>query len=408
MKRKVRVGAVPGSTWTIAVVPDSFKGSLTAEEAADSLEEGLRRALPDATFRKIPMADGGEGTVSAIVAGTKGRVIATAVRNPLGRRIRASFGMSGDGRTAILEMAAASGLVLLRPEARNPLRTTTAGTGDLIRAALDRGVTSILIGIGGSATNDGGMGMARALGVRFLDSTGRAVPEGGGGLARLDRIDASGLDPRLARVRVVVACDVDNPLCGQRGASVIYGPQKGATPGMVRRLDANLRRLAAVMKRDLKVDVARIPGSGAAGGLGAGLVGFLGATLRPGVGIVADAVRLEERLRGCDLVITGEGRMDGQTVNGKTPAGVAAVAGRLGIPTIAICGCVGPGVQAVHAVGIAAVFSSVGMAQSEESLLVTGARRLADTAEEVGRLLRLGGLVTTSGGRGFRRRSGRS
>lgn len=379
-----------GMSMKIAIAPDSFKGCMTADAAARCMERGLRRALPGAAFRRVPMADGGEGTVAAIVAGTGGRYRTCRVRDPLGRERRARFGLTGDGATAVIEMAEASGLVLLAPGERNPLRTSTAGTGDLTRAALASGATRILLGIGGSATTDGGAGMAMALGARLLDARGKPIGEGGGALGRLDRIEVAGLDPRLRAVRIEVACDVDNPLAGAQGAAWVYGPQKGATPAMVRVLDANLRHLAAVLKRDAGVSILRLPGAGAAGGLGGGLVGFLGARLRSGVEMVMEAVGLEKQLRGCDLVVTGEGRMDGQTARGKTPAGVARMAKRLGIPVIAICGCLGDGVEAVRRVGIDAYVATLSRPTAEADLARVGPRRLTEAAEQVGRLLVLG------------------
>jgi glycerate kinase len=282
-------------------------------------------------------------------------------------------------------MAAASGLPLLAAHDRNPLVTSTHGTGELVRRALDRGARRVLLGIGGSATNDGGTGLARALGWRFLDRSGRDLPAGGDALRRLARIDGSGADSRVRTVVIDVACDVNNPLCGARGASAVYGPQKGATAAGVRRLDAGLARLADVVQEQLGLDLAEVPGAGAAGGLGFGLMVFCGGRLRRGVECVAAAVALERRLRGCDLVITGEGRVDGQTVNGKTPVGVAAVAQRLGIPAIAICGCTGPGFEAVHTAGLAAVFAAGGDAAGAD--FVSGAAdRLSRCAGEVGRL----------------------
>jgi glycerate 2-kinase len=377
-----------GRPLTVAIAPDSFKGTLTAAEAARCIERGFRRVFGRLTVRRIPMADGGEGTVEAIVAATGGRPVIRKVSDPLGRPIRVVFGLSGDGRTAIIEMAAASGLPLLKPAERNPMLTSTRGTGEMIRHALDLKVRLILIGIGGSATVDGGVGMARALGARFLDREGRDLPEGGGGLRRLARIDARGLDPRLRRVTIEVACDVDNPLTGARGAARVYGPQKGATPAMVRQLDANLRRLARIVRRDVGADIERLRGAGAAGGLGGGLVAFAGARLRSGVEVVADTVRLKPRLRGCDLVITGEGRMDVQTVHGKTPVGVARVAKELGLPVIAICGSAGPGAEKVLSAGIDAYFAAAEKPLSESELGAGALRMLTDCAERVARWLK--------------------
>jgi len=373
----------------IAVAPNAFKGTLTAREAADCIATGLGRALPGARIRKIPMADGGDGTAQAIADATGGRMVRRVVTGPSGRRVRAAFALTGDGRTAVIEMATASGLALLRPRERNPMRTTTRGTGELIARALDLGVKRILVGIGGSATNDGGTGMARALGVKFLDAMGRELPGGGGALRHLMRIDRSGLHPRAAGATVDVACDVDNPLTGPRGAARVYGPQKGATPEMVRELDANLKRLARLIRRDVGPDILKVPGSGAAGGLGAGLMAFLNGRLKPGVELVMAAVKLERKLRGCDLVVTGEGRMDAQTASGKAPAGVARTARKLGLPVIAICGSLGKDVAKMHDAGIAAYFSALPESVPEEELSKRAADRLTACAEEVGRLIAL-------------------
>lgn len=382
--------AAPGRTQRslrrIVVAPDSFKGSATARQAAEAIARGLRRALPGAQVDTVPMADGGEGTVEALVDATGGRYVDVEVTGPLGEPVRARFGMLGDGSTAVIEMAAASGLPLVPPERRNPMVTTTFGTGELIRAALDRGARRIIVGIGGSATVDGGVGMAQALGARFLDADGNPLGWGGGALARLDRIDLSPMDPRLREAQLLVACDVSNPLYGPDGAAAVFGPQKGATPEMVAALDANLRHLAEVIRRDLGIDVSTLRGGGAAGGLGAGLVAFCGAQLRPGVELVIEAVDLEARLQGADLVVTGEGSLDRQTPFGKTPAGVGRLARRLGIAAVAIVGSIGEGVdrQVLDACGLAAICSIVPrpMALDEamqrtEALLEQAAERLA-------------------------------
>jgi glycerate kinase len=279
----------------VVVAPDSFKGSLSAVEAAAAMERGVRAAWPDARVVKIPIADGGEGTVEAMVSATGGRYETRTVRGPLGRPVEARWGVLGDGRTAVVEMAAASGLTLVPEGRRDPRVATTHGTGQLIRAALDAGFRHIVVGIGGSATNDGGSGMARALGVRFLDGRGHPLPEGGAALLRVDSIDLSGIDPRLAGTELLVACDVDNPLTGPQGASAVYGPQKGATPAVVLELDAALERYAEVARKATGRDVARLPGAGAAGGLGAGLLFFTPARLVPGVDLVLDSARLERR-----------------------------------------------------------------------------------------------------------------
>lgn len=371
----------------IAIAPDSFKGSMTAMQAAECIERGLKRALLGVTCRKIPMADGGEGTVRAIVDATDGRFISRTVHDPLGRKIRSAFGVSGDGKTAIIEMAAASGLALLKPSERNPMKTTTFGTGELIRHALDLKVKRLLIGIGGSATNDGGMGLAQALGVQFLDARGRKLDPVGGSLKKLGRIDISGLDQRLKHAKVEVACDVENPLTGPHGAAQVYAPQKGATAAMVKELDAGLKHLAKIIKRDVGADIETVPGSGAAGGLGGGLMAFLKGKLRPGIDIVIDSVKLAKRIKGCDLVITGEGRLDHQTAFGKTPHGVAKVAKQEGLPVIAICGSIGKDPRIVHTIGIDAYFSAFEEPIQEEDLPKRGPVMLENCAEQVGRLL---------------------
>ena len=373
--------------YKIAIAPDSFKGTMTALEAAERIEEGFKSALTNILVKKIPMADGGEGTVCAIVEATGGKIIKRTVLDPLGRKIKSSFGISGDGHTAVIEMAEASGLLLLKPKERNPMKTSTYGTGELIRSALKLGVSHILVGIGGSATNDGGIGMARALGVRFLDATGHLLPDGGGSLSKLVRIDMSKLDPLLKKVKIEVACDVENPLIGKTGAAQVYGPQKGATPAMINKLDAGLLNMANIIKRDLDVDILKVPGAGAAGGLGAGLMAFVGGELRPGVDIVIDRINLRQRIKGCDLVVTGEGRMDGQTVFGKTPSGVARVARELGIPVIAICGCLGKDAVKVNKIGIDAFFSALEDNVLDADLPKRSPEMLRNCAEQVARLI---------------------
>jgi len=371
----------------VAIAPDSFKGVMTGMEAAACVEKGLKRALSGVACRKIPMADGGEGTVQAIVDATGGKFVKRTVSDPLGRRVKATFGLSGDGKTAVMEMAEASGLALLKPRERNPMKTSTYGTGEMMKHALKLGVRKILIGIGGSATNDCGTGMAQALGVKFLDARGKKLDGCGSNLGKIAKIDTSGLDPRLKHVHVEVACDVDNPLSGRHGAAQVYGPQKGASPTMVKQLDAGLRSLADVIKRDVGISILNVPGSGAAGGLGGGLMAFVNGQLRPGVDIVIDSVKLARRIKGCDLVITGEGRMDHQTAFGKTPAGVARVAKEQGLPVVAICGCLGKDPQVVHTIGIDAFFAAQEGNVKEEDLPKVGPPELTNCAEQVGRLL---------------------
>jgi glycerate kinase len=336
----------------IVIAPQSLKGSLSAAETGQAIAEGARMVYPQAELCVIPVADGGEGTTQALVDASGGRLLEHTVTGPLGEPVRAFLGLMGDGLTAVIEMAASSGLPLVPPEQRDPRITTTRGVGELIGVALDEGCTRFIIGIGGSATNDGGAGMAQALGAHLLEAQDRELPAGGAALARLARIKSSGLDTRLAACTFEVACDVTNPLCGPTGASAVYGPQKGATPEMVAELDAALVHYASIVKRDLGRAVLNIPGAGAAGGLGAGLLAFLNATLRPGAQIVLEAVKLEEHLRNADLVITAEGRLDSQTAYGKSVGAVAALAKKYRLPVLAIAGSLGDDYRAVYQLGI--------------------------------------------------------
>jgi len=370
----------------VCIAPDSFKESLSAAEAAAAIERGVLNAVPEAQTVVVPMADGGEGTVQALVDATAGEVVQDTVTGPLGEKVQAGYGILGDGVTAVIEMAAASGLPLVPPGKRNPMLTTTFGTGELIRSALGRGVKHVIVGIGGSATVDGGAGMAQALGARLLDKNGEELGFGGGELGTLKRIDLSELAPQMVGVEVEVACDVTNPLTGPEGAARIYGPQKGATPEMVETLESNLAHLARVVAKDLNKDVEKLAGSGAAGGLGAGLVAFLGARLRPGVEIVIEASKLREKMKGCNLVITGEGRLDGQSAFGKTIDGVAGVARDLGVPAVAITGSLGEGCEKVLQRGVAAYFSLVPGPASLDEALTKADEFLARTAEQVMRL----------------------
>ena len=374
----------------IVIAPDSFKESLTALEVAEAIEAGLKKVLPDAEYVKVPMADGGEGTVQSLVDATEGRLISAEVRAPLGNKVRAEFGLSGDGRTAIIEMAAASGLHLVPSEKRNPLHTTSYGTGELILAALDEGVEKIIVGIGGSATNDGGAGMLQALGALLLDANKQPIGAGGGCLQDLAAIDLSGLDKRLADVEIVVACDVDNPLCGEKGASAVFGPQKGATAEMVQALDSGLQHFAALAARDLGLDIQSPAGAGAAGGMGGGVLLLPDARLQAGVQIVMEAVGLAEKVQDADLVITGEGRMDAQSVHGKTPIGVAHTAKAFGKPVIAIVGCLREDYEVVYAQGIDAVFPIIRQLGSLEEILQHGRDNLVSAAQNVARIYQMG------------------
>jgi glycerate kinase len=325
----------------VVIAPNAFKGSLSALDAAEAIAEGVRAAAPDADLVLVPIADGGDGTVDALVAATHGERRTLRVRGPLGDPVDAEYGMIDAGSTAVIEMAKAAGLALVPPAKRDPRITTTYGVGELLQHAYDAGARHFIVGIGGSATNDGGAGMAQALGYHLLDENGHELPPGGLALKRLARIDVGGVHAKWNAAEVDVACDVTNPLTGPNGASAIYGPQKGATPEMVAELDAALKRLAQIIRRDLGVDVEQLPGAGAAGGLGAGLVAFTGARLRPGAEMVMEALRLDERLVGAQLAITGEGRLDSQTARfGKGPAAVARHARQAGIPVVAIGGSV--------------------------------------------------------------------
>jgi glycerate kinase len=374
----------------ILIAPDSFKGSLTALAAAQAMERGVLEVFPDAEVFKVPIADGGEGTVEALVVATGGRILPARVRGPLQTPVDAFWGILGDGRTAVIEMAAASGLTLVPKELRDPRSASTEGTGELIKAALDAGLTRLIIGIGGSASNDGGTGMARALGARFLDGDGQELPPGGAALARLARVDLEHLDPRLATADILVACDVDNPLTGPRGASAIYGPQKGATPAMVQELDAALARFAEVAQAATGRTVATRPGAGAAGGLGAGLLLFTPARLQPGVQIVLEATGFRELARTVDLVITGEGRTDAQTAMGKAPVGVAALAKTWDVPVLCLSGGLGPGAEDVLTLGIDALLSIVPQAMPLEACMADGAALTQAAAARACRLLKLG------------------
>lgn len=374
----------------IVIAPDSFKESLTALHVCEAVEKGIKSHFPDAEISKVPMADGGEGTVQSLVDATGGDIIQARVTGPLGKEVEAFYGILGDGNTAVIEMAAASGLHHVPVDKRNPLITTTRGTGELILKALDHKVKHIIIGIGGSATNDGGTGMAKALGAKLLDANGAEIKEGGGSLAQLASIDLTNLDSRLAEVKVEVACDVDNPLTGETGASAVFGPQKGAAPDMVKQLDRNLAHYAAIVGKEMGIHIQSIPGAGAAGGLGGGLLAFLSAELKPGVDIVIKATQLESYIKNADLVITGEGKIDGQTIYGKTPIGVAKTAKKHSVPVIAIAGSIGAGSEAVYEHGISALFSVVPGAVSLQEALEKADENIERTAKNVASVIRLG------------------
>ncbi len=381
----------------IVIAPQTFKGSISALAVARAMDEGVRRVVPDSETVLVPVADGGDGTLETMVEGSGGEIKVSEVTGPLGERVAASWGAMGDGATAVIEMARTSGLALFPVEKRDPLTATTYGLGEAIGHALDAGFRRFIIGIGGSATNDAGAGMAQALGVRLLDGDGRELPRGGAALSGLQRIDPSGLDTRVRESRFLVACDVNNSLTGPEGASAIYGPQKGATPDMVERLDAALGHFAEVALRDLGADVNDIPGAGAAGGLGGGLIAFLGAELGTGVDIVLDVVGLDGQLEGADLVITGEGCLDHQTVYNKAPIGVASLAKARGIPVVAISGSLGERYREVHHHGIEAVAAITCYPMSIDEASERAAELLAGATEEALRFMQVGARISRPG-----------
>ena len=367
----------------IIIAPQEFKESLTGIQIARAMREGVLRVWPDADAQLVPVADGGDGTLQSLVDASDGQIMTAEVDDPLGRPIEAIWGALGDGHTAVIEMARSSGLALLKPDERDPLVTTTYGVGQLMSLALDAGYRNLIIGIGGSATNDGGAGMAQALGAKLLDSDGNEIARGGGALAELNDIDVSAFDPRLSETTIDVACDVNNPLCGDTGASTIFGPQKGADPDTVDFLDAALHRFGNLLKRDLGREVMDTPGAGAAGGLGAGLMAFTNASLRPGADIVIDALDLDARIEGASLVIVGEGQTDHSTVFHKAPVAVAQRAKAQGIPTIAISGSLGEGFEGIHDLGIDAAFSILDHCMTLEDAMSETATLVSDATEQV-------------------------
>ena len=377
----------------VVIAPQAFKGSISALGVAEAMREGVQRVLSDAETVLVPVADGGDGTLETLVESSGGETHTSDVTGPRGGGVSAQWGAMGDGRTAVVEMARTSGLALVPAERRDPLVATTYGLGEIIRGALAEGFRSFIVGIGGSATNDAGAGMAQALGIRLLDSEGRDLPVGGAALAQLDRIDVSGLDPAAGEATYEVACDVTNPLTGPEGAAAVYGPQKGATPEMVTQLDAALTHFAEVVQRDIGVDIDDVPGAGAAGGLGGGLIAFLGGSLRAGVDIVLDAVGLDGKLEGADLVITGEGQMDFQTVYNKAPIGVARLAKARGIPVIGVSGSLGEGYGDVHDHGIDAALAITSAPMSLEQASAKAAELIAGATEQALRLMQAGGRV---------------
>ena len=369
------------------VAPDSFKESMTAKEVCDAMEKGIKEADSAAEVIKVPMADGGEGTVDSLVDATQGQRVIVEVTGPLGNKISAYYGILGNGTTAVIEMAKASGLEIVEKKERNPMITTTFGTGELIRDALDHNVKEIIIGVGGSSTNDGGSGMAQALGAKLLDQNNHQIPFGGGNLDKLDKIDISNLDSRLQDVKIILASDVTNPLIGKDGASRVFGPQKGATPEMVEKLENNLQHYAKIVKRDLNKEVALVSGAGAAGGLGAGLIAFTTCEMRRGVDLAIEVTKLEEKIRDADYVFTGEGGTDFQTKFGKTPYGVAKLGKKYHKPVISLAGYLGEGIDSLYSEGFTAIFGIIPGACDLSTALKNGPSNVARTTENIVRLL---------------------
>ena len=368
----------------ILVAPDSFKGSLSSKEVLKAISEGIRRAI-DAEIAGLPIADGGEGTVDALITSLGGKIIDVDVLGPLGNVVKGYFGVLNDG-TAVIEMAASSGLNLVPNDMRNPLITTTYGVGQLIKEALDKGCRKFIIGLGGSATNDGGAGMIQALGVKLLDEDGKDIPYGGGNLHKLKKVDTSSIDKRVYESSFIVASDVTNPLCGEYGASAVYGPQKGATPEMVEILDRNLKHYSSVIKETLGKDFSDVPGAGAAGGLGFSLMAFLNAKIKSGIDIVMEASNIDEKIKSCDIVITGEGNTDFQTAYGKAPAGIAMIAKKYGKPVVVLSGGLGKNYKNLYDVGVTSMFSIVDRPMTLQEAMINAKKLISDRAEDIIRI----------------------
>ena len=373
----------------IVIAPDSFKGSLTAAEAAEAIETGFRAVYPDAEYVKVPMADGGEGTVQSLVDATSGTIITQLVSGPMGDMVAGFFGILGDRQTAVIEMAAASGIHWIRPKERDVFLASSFGTGQLINAALDRGCDKLIVGLGGSATNDGGIGMMKALGAQFFDQDGVQLAADVRALLQLASIDLQYLDPRLDKTEIVVACDVDNPLCGENGAARVFGPQKGATEEDIAVLDQALTRYGDILSANAGRDIASEPGAGAAGGMGAAFIGLIDAVLKPGVDIVIEIVDLANNLVDANLVITGEGRVDNQTIHGKTPTGVAKVAKSCNLPVICITGSVEDGADFTHQLGIDEIYSVTEGDYDLTEVLIEAEHKLTQAAQKIAKSLNL-------------------
>ncbi len=374
----------------IVLAPDSYKNSLTAKEVAASIRQGFEKVYPDAEYVNVPMADGGEGTVQSLVDAKNGEIVTEEVVNPLGGKTDAHFGLIDDGTVAVIEMAEASGIQFINRFTQNPYVTTTFGTGQLIKAAIKRGAKTVIIGIGGSATNDGGAGMAQALGAHLLDEKGEELQYGGAMLKKLDKIDVSDMMPELDNVKIVIASDVTNPLTGPNGASHVFGPQKGANPEMVEFLDSALSHYADILKRDLDSDLENVPGAGAAGGLGAGLLAFTNSEMRSGVDIVVDYTELKEKVKDADVVVTGEGQIDFQTKFGKTPIGVAKATKAVNpdATVIAIAGSIGEKISELYPLGIDAIFTCVPGVEELSQAIQDTDKNLQQVSENIARLIK--------------------
>lgn len=375
----------------ILIAPDSYKNCMAARQVAVVMKKGLSRIFPNAEYVLVPMADGGEGTVDALVSATNGQFVDVQVHNPLNQLVMAKYGFLGDKKTAVIEMAAASGIQYVDKKTMNPMITTSYGTGEMIQDAVRRGAKQIILGIGGSATGDGGCGMAQALGVKLLDKNGQAIKLGGAGLADLTHIDISQVPEQIKKIKIYIASDVTNPLTGSQGSAVVFGPQKGATEQMISVLDQNLHHLAQVVKNDLQVDYEATPGSGAAGGLGFGLLAFTNSEMKQGIELVTDFAQLAEKAKGADLVITGEGSTDFQTKFGKTPYGVALTTKKVApqAPVVVLSGNIGPGVENLYENNVIdAIFSTPSGAKSLEQAIKDAPEDIALAAEEVGRLIK--------------------
>lgn len=375
----------------ILLAPDSYKNSLTAKQVAQAMENGLKKVLPEADYVQVPMADGGEGTVQSLVDAKHGQLLSEQVIDPLGKETTAHFGLIDNGQVAVIEMAEASGIQYVNDETKDPYVTTTYGTGQLIKAAIETGAKTIVIGIGGSATNDGGAGMAQALGAKLLDKNGQELAYGGKALVDLEKIDIGQMMPELSDVKVIIASDVTNPLTGEKGASNVFGPQKGATPEMISVLDKSLSHYADVIKRDLGKDLEHVEGAGAAGGLGTGLLAFTNSDMQPGVEIVVSYTGLKDFAKDADYVFTGEGQIDFQTKYGKTPMGVAQAAKKANpkVQVIAIAGSVGERTEELYPLGIDAIFSCVPGVEDLDRAIEDTDPNIQKVISNIGRLIKL-------------------